>query len=115
MLQQKQATPETLQEGDMSIIERAKMARGGSHRTNRVIILFTQVRIVADRIGSTYVLKYQRIASHAFRACFASAPHTCSLNGGFPDTVGYNPHICKGNRDEDCTGQGEEGTHADPH
>ncbi len=35
MLQQKQATPETIQEGDMSIIERAKMARGGSHRTGR--------------------------------------------------------------------------------
>lgn len=56
-------------------------------RANRVIILFTPVRIVADRVGSTYVLRYQRIASHAFRACFASAPHTCSLNCDSPDTA----------------------------
>lgn len=35
MLQQKQATPETLQEGDLPMVERAKMARCGSHRTGR--------------------------------------------------------------------------------
>jgi hypothetical protein len=48
--------------------------------TNRVTILLTQVRMVADRIGATSVLPYQCIASHAFRACLASAPPTCSLH-----------------------------------
>ena len=32
-----------------------------------------------------------------------STPHGCLLNCDLSDTVGFTPHICKGNRDEDCS------------
>ena len=37
--------------------------------SNLVIMLFAQMQTVADCIGSTQVLRYQRIASHASGVC----------------------------------------------
>lgn len=31
------------------------------------------------------------------QTCFAPAPHTCLLHCASSDTVGFTPHICKGN------------------
>ena len=58
--------------------------------------------MVADRGGSTYVLPYQRIASHTCRAYGASAPSTCSLHGDASDTVACRPHIGTGMDDALC-------------
>src|SRR4029453_5013979 len=74
---------------------RAKQAEGA----NLVINSYTPVRIQGDRVGALEVLRDQHIASRVCRECFASAPHTCSLNCASSDTVGFTPHICKGNHD----------------
>jgi len=61
---------------------------------------FTPVRRLADCVETTEVLPYQRGGSHVYSVCFASTPHTCWLNCDSSDTVGFTPHICKGNHDE---------------
>ena len=65
---------------------------------------FTPVRRLADCVGTIEVLQYQRCFSRVCRVCFASAPHTCLLNGDSSDTVGLTPQICKGNHDEPWLG-----------
>ena len=67
---------------------------------------FTSVRMLADRVGTTEVLQYQRSVLHVFRVCFAPAPYICWSNCNFSDTVGLSPQICKGNHDEPWTGHG---------
>jgi hypothetical protein len=64
---------------------------------------FTPVRMLADRVETAEVLEYQRGCSHVCRVCFASPPHTCWLNCDSLDTVGFTPHICKGNHVEGCS------------
>jgi hypothetical protein len=66
---------------------------------------FTPVRMLADCVETTEVLQYQRVGSHVCRVCFASTPHTCWLNCDSSDTVGFTPHICKGNHVEGCPPQ----------
>src|SRR5438552_3692507 len=61
-------------------------------------MLLTPVRMFADGVGSAYVLRYHRIAAHAFRGRCPSAPHTCSLHCSFLDTVACTPHLWKGTR-----------------
>ena len=61
---------------------------------------FTPVRMLADRVETAEVLEYQRGGSYVCRVCFASTPHTCWLNCDSLDTVGFTPHICKGNHVE---------------
>src|SRR5437879_1385262 len=61
---------------------------------------FTPVRMLADCVGTTEVLQYERGVSHGCSTCFASTPHTCWLNCNSSDTVGLTPQICKGNHDE---------------
>jgi hypothetical protein len=70
---------------------------------NHVIKASTPVRRLADCIGATYVLSYQRRASDACRVCVASAPHPCALTGYASDTGSFTSHICQGNRDEGCS------------
>jgi len=64
---------------------------------------FTPVRMLADCVGTTEVLQYERDVSHGCSVSFASTPHTRWLNCNSSDTVGLTPHICKGNHDEPCT------------
>jgi len=59
--------------------------------------------MLADCVETAEVLQYQRGGSHVCSVCFASTPHTCWLNCDSSDTVGFTPHICKGNRDEPCS------------
>src|SRR6266704_2235505 len=61
---------------------------------------FTPVRMLADCVETIEVLQYQRGGSHVCSVCFASTPHTCWLNCDPSNTVGFTPHICKGNHDE---------------
>ena len=63
---------------------------------------FTPVRMLADCVGTTEVLQYERDVSHGCSVSFASTPHTRWLNCNSSDTVGLTPHICKGNHDEPC-------------
>jgi len=63
---------------------------------------FTPVRMLADCVGTTEVLQYERDVSHGCSVSFVSTPHTRWLNGNSSDTVGLTPHICKGNHDEPC-------------
>jgi len=65
---------------------------------------FTPVRMLADCVGTTEVLQYERDVSHGCSVSFVSTPHTRWLNCNSSDTVGLTPHICKGNHDEPCTG-----------
>src|SRR5215831_10999915 len=70
------------------------------HSTALDINSFTSVRMLADRVGTTEVLQYQRSVLHVFRVCFAPAPYICWSNCNFSDTVGLSPQICKGNHGE---------------
>jgi hypothetical protein len=63
---------------------------------------FTPVRMLADCVGTTEVLQYERGGLHVCSVCFASTPHTCWLNCNSSDTVGFTPYICKGNHGEGC-------------
>jgi hypothetical protein len=65
---------------------------------------FTPVRMLADCVETTEVLQYQGGGSHVRSVRFASTPHTCWLNCDSSDTVGFTPHICKGNHVEGCSG-----------
>ena len=60
------------------------------------------VRMLADCVETAEVLQYQPGGSHVCSMCFASTPHTCWLNCDSSDTVGFTPHICKGNHVEGC-------------
>jgi len=56
---------------------------------------FTPVRMLADCVGMTEVLQYERGVSRVWGVCLASPPHTCWLNCNPSDTVGLTPQICK--------------------
>jgi hypothetical protein len=80
--------------------------------SNHVINSYTPVRILGDRVETLEVLRYQHIASRAYRGCFVSAPHTRLFNCASSDTVGFTPHICKRNHDGLCGPQMWRAAHA---
>src|SRR4030095_1000062 len=47
--------------------------------------------MLADCVGTTEVLQYQRGVSHVWSVCFASPPHTCWLNCNASATVSLTP------------------------
>ena len=58
--------------------------------------------MLTDRFRSSSILHYQHPVFHALEFIVASTLHGRLRNCDLSDTVGFTPHICKGNHDGLC-------------
>ena len=71
----------------------ALWATPGSAQAPLVILSWTPVRMLADRVWSSSILSYHHLAPRLCTFMVAYTPYGCLLNGDVPATVGFTPHL----------------------